>query len=119
MRQVAGSYLRNHALEFAPFLGLDLDNNTDKQAFDTYCMKVESDILAEWGGQLEIRAISEALQVAIYVYAANAPVVRMGEENAHNTTPLRLAYHRHYFSLGEHYNSVVPIQDGCNCGAQH
>ncbi len=35
----------------------------------------------------------------------------MGEESdipvIGGVTPLRISYHRHYFALGEHYNSVI------------
>lgn len=116
LRKIASMYIRDHAEEFAPFLGIDLDDTKGKNDFQTYCMKVESDTLAEWGGQLEIRAICEALCVPIHIYAANTPILRMGEENTSKHPPLRLAYHRHYYTLGEHYNSIVPIDDSCDCG---
>lgn len=67
---------------------------------------------AEWGGQLEIKALSECLQRPIFVYEANAPVVKMGEEfyNPHSPEqPIRLTYHKHYYALGEHYNSVTQL----------
>ena len=74
--------------------------------------KVESIITAEWGGQIEIRALSECLQRVIYIYEANAPVIKMGEEhhNRYSTEePIRLTYHKHYYALGEHYNSVTTL----------
>jgi len=56
---------------------------------------------------LELQAISQALDVAIEVYSADQPVVKIGEDK--EGAPLRLAYHLHAYGLGEHYNSVRPI----------
>jgi hypothetical protein len=39
-----------------------------------YCNKVESAHMAEWGGQVEIRAISNCLNRKIQIYDAQAPV---------------------------------------------
>jgi OTU domain-containing protein 6 len=58
--------------------------------------------------------------VEAWVYSATAPVLKMGEEFSEpggaggGTGPLRLSYHKHYYALGEHYNS---IQQSCcdNC----
>jgi OTU domain-containing protein 6 len=58
----------------------------------------------EWGGHLELRALSEGLNKCIVVYSANQPVLVLGEEG----DAIRLSYHLHYYSLGEHYNQVVP-----------
>jgi OTU domain-containing protein 6 len=75
---------------------------------------------AEWGGHIEIQAISASLRKAIFVYSADAPTIKMGEQfldiNGDDTTgygtslsPLRLTYHKHYYALGEHYNSAVAL----------
>ena len=65
---------------------------------------------AEWGGQLEIRALCEYLHRPIHVYEANMPVLIMSEENVRSDeSPIILTYHRHYYALGEHYNSVTSI----------
>lgn len=79
--------------------------DSNDSAFDEYCSKVESDQLAEWGGQIEIKALSEALHHPIYVYSSDAPVLITGEDE--DGIPLRVSFHRYYYALGEHYNSVV------------
>lgn len=111
---MAAKHLRDHAEDCCPFLGM-LPSDPE---FVEYCEKVESVSGAEWGGQLEIRALCESLGRKIMIYAADGPVVAMGEDTVKNTAlqPLRLAYHRHYYALGEHYNSVVPIIESCSCG---
>ena len=111
IRKIAGKYLRENPGEFAPFLGLD-ENSVE---YADYCEKVESPTSSEWGGQVELRAISNALERQIHIYDSTAPVITMGEVYSPDQ-PLKITYHRHYFSLGEHYNSVEPID--CNC-TQH
>ena len=86
-----------------------------------------------WGGHLEIRALSMALQHPVYIYSTQQliPVIIDGttcnsshndhhhhDDNDNTTTttttnnyekePIRLSYHLHYYALGEHYNEVVP-----------
>lgn len=102
LRSRAADYLRTHSEEFAPFLGME----PTSQEFGRYCTNVERD--AEWGGQIEIRALSACLQRQIYIYDASTPLIVMGDEYIENS-PLKITYHRHYFALGEHYNSVKAI----------
>ena len=85
--------------------------------YQEYCDKVASVAGAEWGGQLEIRALCCALGRLVCVHSADSPVLIMGEEAADDATlpPLKLAYHRHYYALGEHYNSIVPKTESCAC----
>jgi len=68
-------------------------------------------VCAEWGGHLELQAISKALGVCIEVYSADQESPRkplkIGEEN--EGAPLRISYHLHAYGLGEHYNSVRPL----------
>eukprot|EP00962_Isochrysis_galbana_P043395 scaffold16504_cov105-Isochrysis_galbana.AAC.5 len=60
-------------------------------------------------GQLEITAIAHATRRAVVVFSADAPELLTGAEYEANGPRLKLAYHRHYYGLGEHYNSLVPI----------
>ena len=63
----------------------------------------------EWGGQLEITAIAHACRRCVAVYSADAPVLLTGSEYDVDGAPrLQLAYHRHYYGLGEHYNATTP-----------
>ena len=95
--------MRSHRDGYEPFL--DTSSSAEEHiSFDDYCDSVSSSIKAEWGGQLEIRALSEALRWPIWVYDAMQPTVRMGEGDKE---PIRVSFHRHFYSLGEHYNAVV------------
>jgi len=46
----------------------------------------------------------------VVVYSADAPDLLTGEEYDSNGPRLHLAYHRHYFGLGEHYNALIPVE---------
>jgi OTU domain-containing protein 6 len=50
-----------------------------------------------------------AYQKPIRVFAAEQPVYTMGEEEYAGEAPLLLSYHRQFYALGEHYNSIVPL----------
>ncbi|KAG5187590.1 hypothetical protein JKP88DRAFT_207079 [Tribonema minus] len=105
LRRVAAAHLREHAAEFMPFV-----EACDEGAYEAYCALVEGS--AEWGGEVELRALSRALRVPIEVWSAAAAqpmVVGEGEEGG-AAAPLRVSYHQHYYALGEHYNSVVPLR---------
>jgi len=138
LRGIAAGYIRSHGDEFSPFLGM----SPEDPEFEEYVEKVASTSLSEWGGQLEVKAIAAALNVTILIYAANAPVVTMtagGDDDSSSSSsrssssssssdsststshPLRITFHRHYYALGEHYNSVTYAGGGgdgtCNCGS--
>lgn len=103
MRQIAANHLRAHSEDYAPFLGL----TPNSSEYEAYCETVAS--TAEWGGQLELRALAEALNVNIIVHSANSAPLEMsaGTHSTHDTPTIQLSFHRHLFNLGEHYNAVV------------
>jgi OTU domain-containing protein 6 len=101
LRALAADYLRQHPDDFAPFMMLEAGG----VEYADYCDKVQS--TSEWGSQVELRALAAALQRQLWVYDAAAPVVKMGDE--FTGEPLKLTFHRHYYSLGDHYNSVKPL----------
>eukprot|EP01097_Dermamoeba_algensis_P005796 TRINITY_DN365_c0_g1_i1.p1 TRINITY_DN365_c0_g1~~TRINITY_DN365_c0_g1_i1.p1 ORF type:complete len:282 (-),score=76.48 TRINITY_DN365_c0_g1_i1:97-942(-) len=96
LRQKTSSYLRSHPDEFIPYLESD-------ENFEDYCSKIENS--NEWGGQLEVKALSHVLDTSIRIISSDAPDVVMGENNQNAIT---ITFHRHYYALGEHYNSVAP-----------
>jgi OTU domain-containing protein 6 len=108
LRRLAADYLRAHETDFAPFFLADAEAGgkgaTAGRGYAGYCDAVETS--AEWAGQLELRALSSALRRRIEVFSADAPVLVLGASEAGD--PIRLSFHRHYFALGEHYNSIVP-----------
>ncbi|EJK46879.1 hypothetical protein THAOC_34439 [Thalassiosira oceanica] len=106
--------LGSNRSEYEPFAEYD-----DANDYEDYVEKVRSS--STWGGQLELRALSEGLKRPIVVFSAEGPPLVMGKEFAvesdrtedddgdwANKSMLLLSFHRHYYALGEHYNSVVP-----------
>lgn len=100
LRELAAEYMVNHKEEFLPFLDFEEDQ------YDSFCEKVRNH-KGHWAGQLEIRALCESLKTPIHIYSneVNSPI-KMGED--FENTPLLISYHRQLYSLGEHYNTIVP-----------
>ncbi|KAL7500319.1 hypothetical protein ACHAWT_010485 [Skeletonema menzelii] len=93
------------------------DSGDHPATYEQYVNNVRS--TSTWGGQLELRALSEALKVPIVVFSAESPPLTMGEEHYPDgedsegkdwskKKAVLLSFHRHYYALGEHYNSVIP-----------
>lgn len=99
----ADTLLKNES-EFAPFCEYDDDKIPD---FTHYVDRVRSS--SDWGGHLELRVLSVALQKHILVYSAQTkePLHIKPEQCENDDDPIRLSYHLHYYALGEHYNRVV------------
>ncbi|KAI4127386.1 MAG: hypothetical protein LQ347_004623 [Umbilicaria vellea] len=94
-RDSAAAYIFEHPDDFLPFLEEPLDEYT-KKIRDT----------AEWGGQLELLALSKVYGVNINVLQGDGRVERIESEAGGADTSIWLAYYRHTYGLGEHYNSL-------------
>ncbi|KAH9295833.1 hypothetical protein KI387_039421, partial [Taxus chinensis] len=119
LREMAADYMRSHAEDFLPFFLADSENDTEsndslQERFEKYCREVES--TAAWGGQLELEALAHSLRKHMVIFAGNFPDVEMGKEyksendGLSSNSSIMLSYHKHAYGLGEHYNSVVPVQ---------
>ncbi|XP_065364519.1 deubiquitinase OTUD6B [Calliphora vicina] len=82
---------------------------TDEE-FQKYCDDVRD--TPAWGGQIELKALSSILKVPIEVLQADGSPTVQGAE--FGGSPLIITYHRHMYSLGEHYNSTMPLADAPN-----
>lgn len=104
LRKTVANYIRNNKDEFMPFMSNpDSNEILNDIEFEEYCNKVEC--TKAWGGQLEIRALSNSLQCPIHVIQAIGPnFINQGDE--FDGPPLIITYHRHMYQLGEHYNST-------------
>lgn len=111
LRARTAQYMRSHTDDFLPFL---TDPNTGDMYtaddFEKYCNDVAD--TAAWGGQLELKALSQVLQLPIEVIQAESLSIIIGEE--YDRPPITLIYMRHAYGLGEHYNSVEPLKDLSN-----
>ena len=59
----------------------------DEDGFEAYLDRIAN--TAEWGGEVELRALMQVVGRPITVYSATAPEVRMGD-GAFEGDPLRL-----------------------------
>ena len=98
VRTICADALLENEEEYAPFA-----ESHDHGSYDNYVERVRNS--TDWGGHLELRALATALRRPVVVYSADAAPLRMGEEE--DGEDILLSYHRHYYALGEHYNSVT------------
>lgn len=96
VRLRTAAFISKHPDDFSAFL---------EEPLDSYVRKIKD--TAEWGGQLELQAIARAYNVNINVLQASGRVEKIEPEKADaETTELWLAYYKHSFGLGEHYNAL-------------
>uniref|UniRef100_A0A0N5A9B6 OTU domain-containing protein n=1 Tax=Syphacia muris TaxID=451379 RepID=A0A0N5A9B6_9BILA len=110
VRRKAATYIRAHEEEFLPFLTWEDGSPIDEMEFEKYCFQVEStsEKGGQWGGEPELRALSNVLERKIEVLQPEGRATIFGEQYSEKK-PLVITYHRHAYSLGEHYNSTVAI----------
>lgn len=95
VRQAAAEYIEANPNDFAPFL---------EEPLDYYIYKIKN--TGEWGGQLELMALAKKYNVAISVLQGDGRVEEINPSADADDKQLWLAYYRHGFGLGEHYNSL-------------
>ncbi|OTA70143.1 otu domain-containing protein 6b [Hypoxylon sp. EC38] len=100
VRKAATDYMEAHPDDFAPFL---------EEPLGSYVPKIRD--TAEWGGQLELSALANAYGVEIKVLQDGRtetiePNGGLGSEQDGGRKRIWLAYYRHGYGLGEHYNSL-------------
>ena len=99
VRKAAAEYIETHPDDFAPFL---------EEPLPEYIHKVRD--TGEWGGQLELLALARSYGVHINVLQGNGRVEEMMPETVHGEEKnIWLAYYKHGFGLGEHYNSLRKV----------
>jgi OTU domain-containing protein 6 len=115
MRAVATAHMRKHGDRYAAFVADECGGD-----FAAYCDSMVATEPVRWGGQLELVALADALNVDIHVHSAadDEPLVLSPVDGDANTTTdgggdervkVHVSFHKHYWTLGEHYNSVVPL----------
>jgi OTU domain-containing protein 6 len=96
VRKAAARYIEGHPDDFVAWLDEPLDQYVEKIR-DT----------AEWGGHLELLALAKTYNVRICVLQDGiAQNIEPGLEGSKEPEKIWLAYYRHNFGLGEHYNSL-------------
>ncbi|GIQ82768.1 hypothetical protein KIPB_006223 [Kipferlia bialata] len=96
LRAEAADYILAHADEYTPLL---------TEGIEEYCDKLRNTNC--WGGELEISVLATVRSTPIVVYIAGMREQRYGGEGTEEA--LLISFHRSYFALGNHYNSVVPM----------
>ncbi|XP_012554257.1 deubiquitinase OTUD6B isoform X2 [Hydra vulgaris] len=106
LRERTSSYMLEHIEDFLPFSTNNVTGDImEEDEYTKYCHDIRYTNL--WGGQLELRAISQIYKQPIEILQASNPPLMIGEE--FDKQPIRLSYHRHQYGLGEHYNAVVSV----------
>ncbi|TVY37560.1 OTU domain-containing protein [Lachnellula subtilissima] len=96
VRKAAAKYIEGHPDDFVAWLDEPLDKYVEKIR-DT----------AEWGGHLELLALAKTYNVEICVLQnGGAQNIEPGLKGSKDPEKIWLAYYRHGFGLGEHYNSL-------------
>ena len=83
---------------FVPFLDEPLND---------YLHKVRD--TAEWGGQVELMALANAYGIIINVIQGDGRLEKIEPGQGTDCKSIWLAYYRHGFGLGEHYNSLRSV----------
>ncbi|OKL63910.1 hypothetical protein UA08_00610 [Talaromyces atroroseus] len=99
VRAVTADYITEHQDNFVPFM---------EDPLDEYVKKIR--LTAEWGGQLELHAISEAYGVEINILQGDGRVEKIQPASLETDDEVKriwLAYYRHTYGLGEHYNALA------------
>ena len=105
LRSTAAEFIRKHKDDFEPFLFAD--EYSSAKDIESYCKEIEQ--TAIWGGEMEITALSRAVEVPVEIYSNRSkvplviepPGVRRNEGEV-----VRLAYYQHLYGLGQHYNGL-------------
>ncbi|XP_067951638.1 deubiquitinase OTUD6B-like [Watersipora subatra] len=104
MRRKVANEMRSNMSEYLPFLTTADGDSLDEEGFLSYCNRLEN--THEWGGHVEIKAISALLGYPVLIIQADQDITIENDSNSGD--PLTIVYHKRLYELGEHYNSVIP-----------
>lgn len=109
IRERTCRYMLDNSEDFLPFLVNDQGDLMNKQDYDNYCTRIAK--TKEWGGHLELTAISKFTKKPIHIYQANnrSPIVIEPQDKS-DKEPILLSFHKHLYHLGEHYNSLIKVR---------
>lgn len=108
IRTKTSDFLKCNKDDFIPYLSHpDTGEMLTDQQFNEYCYQVANSV--QWGGEIELRALSHIFKIPIKVIQAEGSDITIGIEYTNCNKILILVFHRHMYGLGEHYNSVCPI----------
>ncbi|KAJ5217154.1 hypothetical protein N7468_010162 [Penicillium chermesinum] len=106
VRAVTADFISQNKDDFEAFM---------EEPLEEYTRKIR--LTAEWGGQLELQAIARAYGIEINVVQSDGRMekIEAGDMDSFDEEEKRkrvvwLAYYRHSYGLGEHYNALSKIQ---------
>jgi len=100
LRDIAARYMKSHPDDFIPFL-FDEATNSLRDLTD-YTNELTT--TAMWGSDMEIMALANEFDCPITVLMAGGSPITINPEGSN--PELKLAFYKHSFGLGEHYNSL-------------
>lgn len=100
LRKRAADELRSNPSKYMSFSTCETP-----EEFEAHCERVEKS--SDWGDDLELVALSNALEYSFNVYRADQDPIKRGEF----PNSLDLAFLAFYTTSGGHYNSVIPYTD--------
>ena len=103
LRELACDFMLKNPNEFQPYINVD-DDILDEQKYEEYCLNIRDTLV--WGGQVELKALSDVLNVVIEVVQAEGSEIIIGDSSNSDKDKLIITYHRHMLGSGEHYNST-------------
>lgn len=108
IRLQTSEFLKSNKDDFIPYLSHpDTEEMLSDDQFEEYCYQVANSV--QWGGEIELRALSHVFKIPIKVVQAEGSDITIGIEYTNCNKTLILVFHRHMYGLGEHYNSVCSI----------
>ena len=106
LRNQTSQHMLDNSDDFLPFLLNDHGQLMSEEEFKNYCDRIAR--TKEWGGHLELTAISQFTRRPIRIYQAdNRTPIKIEPKQESSKQALLLSFHKHLYHLGEHYNSLV------------
>lgn len=103
VRAVAADFILDHKDDFAPFMS---------EPLYVYTRRIK--LTSDWGGQLEMLALARAYGVEINVIQSDGRIEKIDPDDIEHyegedrdKRVIWLAYYRHSYGLGEHYNALM------------
>ena len=127
LRRAASSYMERHMQRFLPYLMREEDGEmmTAAEAADYVkaLQRVDGDVV--WGGHAECVALSGVVGRPLHVWSAEGGEMVVtsaasgnaegggedgtaGKADGSDGRDVQISFHKYYFGLGNHYNSVIP-----------
>lgn len=109
LRDKTSQYMLDNADDFIPFLLNDSGDLMTEADYKNYCSKIAK--TKEWGGHLELTAMSQLTNKPIHIFQAeNVKPIVIEPKRRSDKKPILLSFHKHLYHLGEHYNSLIEVK---------